>query len=276
MGNSLPSSEEPKKTNRYNELILTIFRNHYQKGATEFEFVRDELEHAAKTANIKLPKNLGDVIYSLRFRTAMPMEIAKTAPDGREWVIKGAGPGKYRMKLQKMSRFVPNEALHQIKIPDATPEIVTANALTDEQAVLAKVRYNRLIDIFLGVTAYSLQNHLRTTVPNIGQIETDEVYVAVRSTGQQFVIPVQAKGGKDKLGVVQVEQDLALCRHKYALLTPRPVAVQSMTTDAGEVIVMFELIEEDDEIKLLDEKHYRLVLASEITPDDLKRAASLK
>src|SRR5271157_4057421 len=34
---------------------------------------------------------------------------------------------------------------------------------TDEQALLAKVRYTRLIDTFLGITAYSLQNHLRTT-----------------------------------------------------------------------------------------------------------------
>jgi hypothetical protein len=123
------------------------------------------------------------------------------------------------------------------------------------------------------VTAYSLQNHLRTTVPEIGQIETDEIYVGVRNTGQQFVIPVQAKGGKDKIGAVQVEQDLALCRHKYSLLTPRPVAVQSMITDVGEVIVMFELVEENDEIKVLDEKQYRLVPASEITPDDLKTMA---
>ena len=186
------------------------------------------------------------------------------------------GRGKYRMKLQKESRFAPSQNKYQIKIPDATPQIVLANALNDEQAVLAKVRYNRLIDIFLGVTAYSLQNHLRTTVPDMGQIETDEVYVAVRTSGQQFVIPVQAKGGRDKLGVVQVEQDLALCRHNYANLTPRPVAVQSMVTDVGEVIVMFELVVVGDEIKVLDEKHYRLVPASEIDDDDRKAMANLK
>ena len=59
-----------------------------------------------------------------------------------------------------------------IKIPDATPEIIAAYALgDDEQALLAKVRYNRLIDIFLGLTTYSLQNHLRTYVAGMGQIE---------------------------------------------------------------------------------------------------------
>ena len=49
------------------------------------------------------------------------------------------------------------------KIPDGTPSIVRKYSISDEQALLAIVRYNRLIDIFLGVTCYSLQNHLRTT-----------------------------------------------------------------------------------------------------------------
>jgi len=36
------------------------------------------------------------------------------------------------------------------------------------------------------VSAYSLQNHLRTTVEHIGQIEVDEIYVAVDSAGLFF------------------------------------------------------------------------------------------
>ena len=64
-----------------------------------------------------------------------------------------------------------------INIPDGTPEIIRGYALDDEQALLAIVRYNRLIDIFLSLTTYSLQNHLRTTVLNIGQIEIDELYI---------------------------------------------------------------------------------------------------
>jgi hypothetical protein len=39
------------------------------------------------------------------------------------------------------------------------------------------VRYNRLLYIFLGLTTYSLQNHLRTTVKSVGgsQIAIDEI-----------------------------------------------------------------------------------------------------
>ena len=155
-----------------------------------------------------------------------------------------------------------------IKIPDATPEIVSAHAMSDEQALLAKIRYNRLLDVFLGVSAYSLQNHLRTTVKRIGQIEVDEIYVAVDSTGRQFVLPVQAKGGSDQLSVVQSEQDLLWCRERLPDLICRPILTQFAQDD---LIAMFEVTMVDGEIKVVQEKHYRLVPAAEVTADDLLR-----
>ena len=72
-------------------------------------------------------------------------------------------------------------------IPDATPELIRAYALDDEQALLAIVRYNRLIDTFLGLTTYSLQNHLRTTVQGMGQIEIDELYIGLDKHGCHYV-----------------------------------------------------------------------------------------
>ena len=44
----------------------------------------------------------------------------------------------------------------------------------------------------------------------------------------------------------------------------------------GEVIVMFELVLTGEEIKKIDEKHYRLVSASQITSDDLETMAKAK
>lgn len=205
------STENPKRPNRYSAIIGTIFKNHYRPGKKQFEFSRDEFVETARSLNIALPKNLGDTIYSFRFRTALPPEIISTAPKGMEWVIELAGRALYRFRLAKLANIVPNPNMIAIKIPDATPEIIAAYALSDEQALLAKVRYNRLIDTFLGLTTYSLQNHLRTTVKAMGdaQIEIDEIYVGVNKHGEQFALPVQAKGGNDRLSVVQTAQDLA-------------------------------------------------------------------
>ncbi|MBE8233401.1 MAG: endonuclease [Endozoicomonadaceae bacterium] len=264
-----------KSNNRYQQLIEKIFFDQYKSNNDEICFEREDLEHAAKALKIKLPKNLGDVIYAIRYRLNMPDSILKTQPEGMEWIIEGAGRAKYIIKLVKINRILPNPELITIKIPDSTPEIVSEYSLSDEQALLAKVRYNRLIDIFLGLTTYSLQNHLRTTVKDVGQIEIDEIYVGVDQAGCHYVIPVQAKGGNDQLSVVQTKQDILCCTEKYPNLVTRAISTQFMEDD---LIAIFELTVQDEQVKLVTEKHYRLVPSAEISPKDLNlyRSASNK
>lgn len=246
---------------RYRILIERVFFNHWSEGVAEFEFEREEIETVASELDIRLPKNLGDVIYSFRFRIPLPDAIVATQPDNLEWIIEGAGRARYRFRLVKITRVLPSESLVTISIPDATPELIRKYALDDEQALLAIVRYNRLIDTFLGLTTYSLQNHLRTTVRGVGQIEIDELYIGLDKHGCHYVIPVQAKGGKDQIGVVQTGQDLAFAAEKFPEMRCRPIAAQFM---AEGVIALFELTLDDGQVKVVEEKHYRLVPAAEL------------
>jgi hypothetical protein len=247
--------------NRYRVLIESIFFKHWKEGVDEFGFERTELEDEATARDIALPKNLGDLIYSFRFRVPLPETIVATQPEGLEWIIEGAGKAKYRFRLAKITRIVPNENLVAIGIPDATPEFIRFYALDDEQALLAIVRYNRLIDTFLGLTTYSLQNHLRTTVKGVGQIEIDELYIGLDKYGCHYAIPVQAKGGKDQIGVVQTGQDIAFSAEKFPDMRCRPVAAQFMP---GGVVALFELTLDEGQVKVVEERHYKLVPASEI------------
>jgi hypothetical protein len=262
--------EDTKQQNRYLAIIENLFFSRYKKGSTEMKFERDELVSTANKLGVKLPKNLGDVIYSIRYRVPFPKKITDTQPDGKEWVIEGRGRAMYAFKLVTVNRIVPNDQLAAIKIPEATPEIITAYALSDEQALLAKVRYNRLLDIFMGITTYSLQSHLRTSVAGLGQVEIDELYVGVDKKGQQYIIPVQAKGGSDQLSAVQTRQDMACCTEKFPNLSCRPVSAQFAKED---LIALFELVATDGEVKILEEKHYRLVPSDQITAEDLKQYA---
>ena len=254
--------------NRYQRIIERVFLDRYNPGDLGVSFLRQDLVHAAQHLGLPVLRNLGDILYAFRYRTDLPDSVAGTAPAGMAWTIRGAGQATYTFRLVTVNRIVPNPALMTIKIPDATPEIVSAHAMSDEQALLAKIRYNRLLDVFLGISAYSLQNHLRTTVKSIGQIEVDEIYVAIDSTGRQFVLPVQAKGGSDQLSVVQSEQDLLWCRERLPDLICRPILTQFAQRHLN---AMFEVTLEDDDIKLVQEKHYRLVPASEVTQEDLMR-----
>jgi hypothetical protein len=256
--------------NRYLALVEKLFFRDgplgYIPGATSVSFERSDIEKAAVILGIELPKNLGDVIYSMRYRIRLPRAIRDTEPEDREWVIVGTGRSRYAFRLLPINRIKPNPDLKVIPILDATPEIIKRYALSDEQALLAKVRYNRLIDIFLGLAAYSLQNHLRTSVRHIGQIEIDEIYVAVDREGRRYAIPVQAKGGNDQLGAVQTQQDIAFCEQRFSALICRPVAAQFMSDD---VIAMFELVMNGEQLKIADEKHYILVEASEIKSQEI-------
>jgi len=253
--------------NRYAALIETIFRNGYKDGLTEVPFHRDALATTAKRLRINLPKNLGDAIYSIRYRMALPDSIARTQPAGKEWIIEGRGKSHYAFRLVTINRILPNPHLAVIKIPDSTPEVVSAYALSDEQALLAKVRYNRLLDIFLGVAAYSLQNHLRTTVTGLGQVEIDEIYVAIDKRGRQYVLPVQAKGGSDRLSTVQTRQDIACCAEKFPHLLCRAISAQFVEDD---LIALFELGQSGSDICIVEERHYRLVPADQISREDLR------
>lgn len=254
--------------NRYSTLLAHIFSQRHKKGATTVEFERADIERAATELGVKLPKNLGDVLYSFRYRADLPESIRKAAPKGKVWLIQGAGIARYAFVASdvKAASIVPTVSYAESKIPDATPGIIAMYALNDEQALLAKLRYNRLIDIFTGVTCSSLQSHLRTTAKSVGQVETDEVYVGVDKRGAHFVFPVQAKGGKDRISTVQIGQDVAMCAEKFPNAICRPIAAQFMADDK---IALFEFEQSSAGVVMSNEKHYRLVPHDDIEDGDL-------
>jgi len=150
----------------------------------------------------------------------------------------------------------------EYKIPDATPGMIVRYALSEEQELLARLRYNRLIDTFTGITCYSLQNCLRATVAGLGYVETDEVYVGVDRRGSQYVIPVHAKGETEALNTGQVERDIALANEKFPGLLCRPIGAQFIDDS---LIALFEFELTDVGVRKWREHHYRLVSYDEMS-----------
>ena len=94
-------------TNRYHAVLLKIFFDKFTPGQTDLPFLRTDLEVAAHELGIDLPKNLGDVIYSARYRSPLPEQILATQSEGMEWIIEGAGRAKYKFRLAKINRIAP-------------------------------------------------------------------------------------------------------------------------------------------------------------------------
>lgn len=261
--------EQPpgRKPNRYSQIIEKVFFAHYREGDTHVCFDREEIIQTAAELGVAVPKNVGDVLYTFRHRAPLPGPILAVAPEGKQWVVESRGAARYCFVARLEATILPSPLLATVKIPNATPGVIEAYALNDEQALLAKLRYNRLVDIFTGLACYSLQNHLRTTVRGLGQIETDELYVGLDRRGAHYVLPVQAKGGRDRIGVVQVEQDFAMCNEKYTDLICLPIAAQFMP-DA--VIALFSFENTPDGVKISSERHYKLVPPAELSGDELQ------
>ena len=73
-----------KKKNRYLQIIESIFDKHYKRGATAIEFTREDIVTAAQRLKVDLPKNLGDVLYSFRYRAELPAGITRRATPEHE------------------------------------------------------------------------------------------------------------------------------------------------------------------------------------------------
>ena len=256
---------------KYDDIIETVFKKHFTRGSVRIAFNREELAEACDQLGIKRIKNIGDIPYSFRFRKELPISIKATALKDAEWIILGAGVGFYEFRLAAPAKIAPTNNRHRIKIPDAMPEIVKKYAPgTDEQALLTKVRYNRLVDVFTGLTCYSIQNHLRTTVENIGQIEVDEIYLGVSKRGAHYVIPCQAKSPGDRFGIVQVMQDIELCKQRYSHALCKPIALQFLSEQ--DVAILELAVEEEKDVfrlTVIDERHYQLTRQDGISEADI-------
>lgn len=264
------------------QIIETIFLARFSPDAQEVSFTRDDLVAAADAIGAPRPKNLGDIVYSLRYRVPLPEAVRREAPPGREWAIFPGGNAVYSLRTVPVNLIEPRQGLRAIRLPDSTPGVISRYALSDEQALLARVRYNRLLDVFTGLACYHLQSHLRTSVtiansidgtPSSSQVETDDLYVGLDEHGAHHILPVQAKGGSDALSVIQIWQDFRVAEQKFADLIARPIAAQFMDDD---VIALFEFEEVNDEITILREHHYNLVPPEELEPEELaayRRAA---
>ena len=65
---------------RYVQIIEKIFLDKHQPGRDFLDFERDQIPVAATSLGVDPPRNLGDVIYTFRYRQDLPASIRATAP----------------------------------------------------------------------------------------------------------------------------------------------------------------------------------------------------
>lgn len=199
-----------------------------------------------------------DLIYTYRARRQLPAEITASG----HWAIEPCGKGSYAFRLLKNpSHFaVPFADYAPVDIYNAIPEVVEGLLRHDEQSLLTRLLYNRLIDIFTGLTCFHIQNHYRSFVLGVGEVELDALYVGVDRSGALHVLPIEAKSQDEHemMGRIQVAHMAKLVRQDFAALRRRILAAKALS-DGTLGIVEFDDSEEPDDFGIVSVARFRLV-----------------
>lgn len=125
--------------------------------------------------------------------------------------------------------------------------------------MLTLVLYNRLVDIFTGLTCFHIQNHYRSFVAGMGEVELDALYVGVDKTGALFVIPIEAKSQAESemIGRVQVSQMAKLVRQDFDL--HRRILAVKVLADGTIAMAEFDDREEPDDFGIVAVSRFRLI-----------------
>jgi hypothetical protein len=206
----------------YRSILLWVFRHGTRDPATgDLLFTQADLRKAADELGLEA-RNFPDLTYNLRSRSPLPKEIL----DAGFTTIASRGKGKYALVT----------AVDKVEVPTGT-EIVKVsvgpipNAIrdilrTDEQSILSAIRYLDLVSDFVGTRAYHLQGHLRTSGGFGQQVEADDVWVAVKADESRVILPIEAKGPKERLGRHQMMSTVDAVLKKIPGFPVLPLAAQ--------------------------------------------------
>ena len=178
------------------------------------------------------------------------------------WATESAGRSAYAFRLLSQSPHfnVAFDEYEPIDIYNALPEIVEGLLRNDEQSLLTRILYNRLVDIFTGLTCFHIQNHYRSFVAEVGEVELDALYVGVDKDGGVTILPIEAKssGANEFIGRIQISQMAGLVRQDFSKMKRRIIAVKPMA-DRTIVFIEFNDKVEPDELKVVSVSRFRLI-----------------
>jgi hypothetical protein len=258
--------EVVRQWNKYKKIFRSLFEEKYNAAGgapDELEFTTADLARIQNMLDLA-GGNPYDLKYNAKGRGSLPEEVQATAPDGKEWRIKATGKGEYVFKLfdKGSGIFEIGTGLEPIKVPDALPSIVERYARRDdEQALLARIRYNNLVSVFLGLTTHSLQSHWKTSVESSTPVEIDEMYVGLDRDGVHYSIPVEAKGkpASEKVTAEQILNNYNAASDTFPQTVVIPVAAK--VVDGYTFAMMrFEVDPEAETVTKTDERHYTLAV----------------
>lgn len=243
----------------YTPILLAIFRRKYVPGATVVTFTLEELRAELLAAGLQA-RNVADLVYRMKSRTILPEEI--TSKGFR--VLEITGRGVYALTVADSTLITYPEPTEVIDVQDRTPHAVRRLLAddfgkTDEQGLLNVLRYNDLFTHFLRVSTFHLKGHVRKSVPGAGQVEVDDVHVALSGglDDPLILVPVEAKGKDEPVNRVQIAMQVKYANHAFPGTLVRPLIVK-LFADGLVLIMEFNASTNAADLTIVKSAYYRI------------------
>ena len=248
----------------YSPVLLAIFKRKFVDGAQRIEFTLDEVRDELVAHGVQA-RNVPDVIYRMKSRTALPEEIQSAGFR----VLEITGRGTYAFVRSDSTLIAyPAQVGPVILIEDCTPTPVRrllygeargSFGAIDEQGFLSLLRYNDVFTQFLRVPTYHLKSHVRKSVPGVGQVEVDDVHVAFEGPASEptslTIVPVEAKAKDDPVNRAQIVMQIRYARHAFPTCSVRPLTVKLFET--GLVLFMeFNVTLEPNDLSVVRHQYF--------------------
>jgi hypothetical protein len=225
----------------YRSIMLWVFRKGTQDPNTgDLLFTQADLRKAAEELGLEV-RNFPDLAYNLRSRSPLPPEIVEAGYT----TIAMRGRGKYALVTGEDKVEIPSGTDVVVVSTKPIPAQILDILRADEQSILSAIRYLDLISEFMGTKAYHLQGHLRTSGSLGQQVEADDVWVAVYPDKSRTILPIEAKGPRERLGRHQMMSTIDAVLKKIPGFPVVPLAAQ--LEESGQVALIefgYRVIEE--------------------------------
>lgn len=236
----------------YRPIMLWVFNNTEKDPKSgDILFSQEDLRRAANELGLEV-RNFPDLTYNLRSRSPLPQEIL----DAGFTTIAIRGRGKYALVSGDDKVEVP-AGTDTVEVPTSSiPAAIRDILRADEQSILSAMRYLDLVSEFIGTHAYHLQGHLRTSGGLGQQVEADDVWVAVNPDGSRIILPIEAKGPRERIGRHQMMSTVDAVLAKIPGFPVVPLAAQ-LQASGTLVLIAFDYSVEDRCITEIVPKKFR-------------------
>lgn len=212
------------ENNKAKSFIKHLIEKNFTASQDSIPFSRDDVSLYCLKKFKKIPKNVGDIIYSLRYRMDYLSTFDHLLDPDYTWTLLSLSTGQYELKPMPKLKLPDLTSVPVISKIDKTPEHIHNLRPLNDQSLLMKIYQNKVLSEFLEDDLILLQAHHKVNLKDWGQAEIDGI-VASETSPRLYLVEV--KGYTEVIGWPQIIQLKMYAEQNHPGLPFTPIFVQS-------------------------------------------------